>query len=860
LKHKLNFCSQIHKFSIKFYIYVQNDSSDIWLIYYFRSCIFVQWTLLTKNISEYLKFIRFMRNYLKIAILLSIVMFSFVRCSNEKDSYFDRPSWLEPPIYQVLEKQGKFTNYLKCVDKTLYAGTLKASGLYTVFAPNDEAFKKYLSAKGYASVSDMPDSLANQIVSYSIVYNNYSFDRLTDVLSGGWDTLTSIKKKTAYYETIHQENYMGKNIWVWDIPASTFNLADQNYKYIPFYLSRNFESNRTAAQAAEDYGCFYSTPYTGNNVQSASIITKDMKAENGVAHEVDQVLEPLPTLEKLIKDPDYSEFNKLVNIKGSTGSPYFISYMFNQTVTDKWAKAMPSKNITEVYMKIYGSLAINLNSEKYGTTDKQAEQGGYTLFAPSNTAVTKFYEDKLKTYYPDGIDKAPADVIYYFLNAQMSSDLIWAKDFKSSMNVWGEYLNGKGPTGDNFNKGNYKKIVPASNGLFYGSDNYIKSKYFETVFTEILLNPRYNMLNHAFTEYYSSSLKEELLRCELNGYTQENYTILLPSDAQLAADGFSWIWLAGSNKYGFANTQAASTLGSFDVATRIQRLVRSHVFKRIKNSDVNSAITNFSTDPSFAAAYGGYSYAVNDYGDMIRYKDGKIQMVGNYDENDWVTATPYKTFMNGQVFTIDKMLQYSRRNTLPNTPTGYTTQDLLVYIKSMAVTNPNVSKFVSYITASMNTINNDLLGLNNDMILTIFMPTNTEIDKAVTNGDLPTLATISTDITSKNKAVRFIMYHIVKDKQFVDDGLKYIMPNTEKVTEEVRSTVLKDVVDNTYLAISKDGNGYINVSTKALSTGKNLSNSVKTAKVVRGLTRSNFFGGRAVLHEIDSYFVYQRVQ
>ena len=83
-----------------------------------------------------------MRNYLKIAILLSIVMFSFVRCSNEKDTYFDRPGWLEPPIYQVLEKQGKFTNYLKCVDKTLYAGTLKASGLYTVFAPNDEAFKK----------------------------------------------------------------------------------------------------------------------------------------------------------------------------------------------------------------------------------------------------------------------------------------------------------------------------------------------------------------------------------------------------------------------------------------------------------------------------------------------------------------------------------------------------------------------------------------------------------------------------------------------------------------------------------------------------------------------------------------------
>lgn len=797
-----------------------------------------------------------MRNYLKIAILLSIVMFSFVRCSNEKDTYFDRPGWLEPPIYQVLEKQGKFTNYLKCVDKTLYAGTLKASGLYTVFAPNDEAFKKYLSAKGFASVADIPDTLANQIVSYSIVYNNYSFDRLTDVLSAGWDTLTSIKKKTAYYETIHQENYMGKNIWVWDVPANTFRFGEQNYKYIPFYLSRNFEKNRTAAQAAEDYGYFYSTPYTGSNVQSASIVTKDLLAENGVAHEVNEVLEPLPTFEKLLNDPDYSRLKELVNAKGPTGTPYFIGYLYDKTVTDQWAKAMPNKNISEVYMKYYGGLAIFLNSDKYGTSDKEAEQGGYSLFAPNNAAITKF-EESIKAYYPEGLKSASREVLFYFLNAQMSTDLVWANDFKSSVNAWGEFLNAKGPTGDGFNKANYIKIAPASNGLFYGSDNYIKSRYFETVFTEILLNPAYSMLNNAFTEY--SSLKDDLLKCELNGYIQENYTILLPTDAQLAAEGFSWIWLGGSGKYGFAHTQA--TVGAFDVAARASRLIRSHIFKRIKNSEVNCAITDFTTDPSFASAYGGYSYAVNDYGDMIRYKDGKLQMVGNYDENDWVTATPVKTFMNGQVFTIDKMLQYSKRNTLPTAPSSFKSQDLLVYIKSMAVTNPNVSKFVSYLTASMNTGGNDLLGLSNDMILTFFMPTNTEIDKAVANGNLPALTLVTAgDVIAKNKARAFVMYHIVRDKQFVDDGLKYIMPNQEKITEMTYSTILKDVVENTFLAVSKDETGALNVSTKVLSTGTKLSMSVKTAKVVRGLTRSNFFGGRAVLHEIDSYFVYQKVQ
>ena len=806
-----------------------------------------------------------MRNYLKIAILLSIVMFSFVRCSNEKDTYFDRPGWLEPPIYQVLEKQGKFTNYLKCVDKTLYAGTLKASGIYTVFAPNDEAFKKYLSAKGFASVADIPDTLANQIVSYSIVYNNYSFDHLTDVLSGGWDTLTSIKKKTTYYEMVHQENYQNKNIWVWDAPSGTsFALGDQNYKYIPLYLTKSFGKARNTAQAADDYNNFYPTPYTGNNVQSASIVQKDLRAENGVVHEIDQVLEPLPNIEKLLNDPNYSLFKSLLNKQGSTGEPYFISYFYNKQLSDLISKALPAKNITDVYMKYYSGLAVNLNSERYGANMKEAEQGGITVFAPSNAAVTKFYDEKLSAYYPGGLQTAlqtmPKDILAYFINAQVANELVWPNDYKGSTNAIGDFLNGLGSTGPVFDKANYIKMTPASNGLLYGSDNYVRSRYFETVFTEILLNPNYSLLNNAFITFFNESLKEELLKCELNGNTQENYTVLLPSNDQLIADGFSWVWI--TNKFGFANSNANTTT-NFDVNLRMQRLVKSHIFKRIKNNDINSAITNFNTDPAFATAYGGYSYAVNDYGDVIRYKNGKLQMVGNADENQEVTASLVKTFTNGQIFTVDKLLQYSRRATLPTVADGYKTQDLLVYIKNMATANTNVTKFRDYLIAVLNTTGNDLLGLSNDMVLTMFMPNNTAMAKAITDGVLPpTTTTIATNPIDREKVLRFIFYHIAKGKAYVDDGLPYIMPNAGKVTEETAPTAYKDVVDNTYLAVRKDAAGNLIVSTKLLGTGKLFTSSTKSsqsATVTRGLTRSNFFGGRAVLHEINGYFEYVKV-
>ena len=85
-------------------------------------------------------------------------------CNNDKEEYFAEPSWLEPPIYTVLQEKGRFTKYLQCIDSTLYASVLKGAGLYTVFAPNDDAFATYLSTHGYNSVADIPYPEIEKIV------------------------------------------------------------------------------------------------------------------------------------------------------------------------------------------------------------------------------------------------------------------------------------------------------------------------------------------------------------------------------------------------------------------------------------------------------------------------------------------------------------------------------------------------------------------------------------------------------------------------------------------------------------------------------------------------------------------------
>lgn len=306
-----------------------------------------------------------------------LVLLLVAQCQKERDMYYREPGWAGKSIYEVLQDEGRFGLFLQCADKTLYAASLKGNGLWTAFAPNDAAFSAYLSANGYASVEDVPQAEAEKLVAYAMLYNKYELDRLTDVLGGTqgavWDTMKSTKKRTPYYETLHKELYHGDSVWVANPPTySSYYGNDNNYKYLPFYLSRNFGS-----KLPSDYETFYpQRPYTGKNVQAASILEQDMIASNGVVHEVDYVNEPLPTLEDLLGGDSYSDFKELLEFKSSTGDPFFYQYLTSASLSSYFKTMYPSRNISEVYVKFYNvpfeflrapanNIAIPLNCERY---------------------------------------------------------------------------------------------------------------------------------------------------------------------------------------------------------------------------------------------------------------------------------------------------------------------------------------------------------------------------------------------------------------------------------------------------------------------------------------------------------------
>jgi hypothetical protein len=356
---------------------------------------------------------------------------------------------------------------------------------------------------------------------------------------------------------------------------------------------------------------------------------------------------------------------------------------------------------------------------------------------------------------------------------------------------------------------------------------------------------------------------EDFVKCELNGYTEENYTVLLPSDEQLKADGFDWVWPAGASAYEFTHSKEG-----VNASVRIQRLVRSHVFKRI----TNTRITDFIGNPS--GGYDGYAYAVNDYGDMIRYKDNKIQMMGNYTTGEVVTATKVKEFSNGQVFTVDNLLQYAEE------ADDYKEKTLVESIKRAAEENPNIKIAADYLAYLLET---GKYSLNEEALWTILLPTNDKmeelknIQEPVLNDDgqpsgkyryvyLPLDIIKSEEAKGENAKPewqwsesvddikKFLQYHIIPGILYINDEYPGVVFNTGRVQPNaVATTALKDGLNNTFVGIRKDAGSGNNLQFSSYGH----SAEEKIISVIKGVKRSNIFAPKAVIHEVDGYLMYK---
>ncbi len=816
----------------------------------------------------------FLFNRLRYSLFVLTSLFLITSCSNDFDEYFKRPSWLEEPAYDALQSKGNFTDYLKLVNRTLYSSVLKGSGSYTFFAPNDDAFKIYLAGKSLTSVDQISDADAAKIVAYSLVYNSYSSAHLGDIAGTTWTEGGSVRKLTPYYKGIYNEDVSGVTSWVIDPydQAGDASTTIMPYRYLSIFTPKYFSAN---GLSSSDYETFYNGMYNTLdnkiNVMGASVLNQEngspeIDVENGAVYEVNRVNADVTNIdEKLTADSKGNEFRNILNRKLSDGTYQFVSYEENTDNTAYYKKIYPSSNISHLYYKSY-SLPFSFNVERSANTSNVNESDAQTLFVPTNTAVDT-WKEKITSLYDITESEIPDIAWQYFLQAHMVDHLVWPSKYKSEINVNSEFLNGAGSNGNDLSSAGIDTCKMASNGFYYRINSVIPCGYFESIYGKMLMDKSYSYLNSIITNIYSTDLMTDFLKSPLKGYTEENMTLLLPSNALIASDGYTYDSSVSDVASRFTNS---SLKGSTSAIERLKRIIRMGIFERVNNSSTNTSITDFSATEDGLADYNGYAYAIDYYGDMVRYKNNQLQWAGNITDGSKVTATKVvdksgnNPYNNGQVFKIDGLPQYSSRNNVDSAAVdlGWNDQNTKVFISKYLKNNSEVSVFYKYWTAL-----NSLIDIPTSKYYTILIPDNNSMNAAIAAGDMPAYSSLVPYAGTLNSvlspaAVAFIYNHVLQGGIYPDDGKAYIIDNFKYYSTYTVSSMqpytVSSVTNKSKATVYKGSGNVLTFKANNITNGATVLVKGGDSPVIveRGIARSNIIGPRAVIHEVNGYLKY----
>lgn len=298
------------------------------------------------------------------AILLPLLFsVSLLGCKKGYDKYWSDENPKTGFIYDKVKSDANFTIFAAGLERADLVKYVNVSGLYTVFAPTNEAFQNYFKSRGYSSIDDVPVSTLFTMLSYHIANNMwYYYDFKT--------RFTTTKKVT--------------------------------------YITRNNKFLNIDVSTADVF-----------NVNGIPVVKtlQDIDAENGVIHGISEVLVPLPNMEQLLAtELPNSTFYRLMQNLATKQYDRFNSYD-----SDRDGK------IDSVYYTYYSLLQNVNTSLEYVPNSAPESQGGDPIFItfliPDNNALDPILAPVLPGFEND-LTKLPRLYVAALLESYFIKDSI----------------------------------------------------------------------------------------------------------------------------------------------------------------------------------------------------------------------------------------------------------------------------------------------------------------------------------------------------------------------------------------------------------------------------------------------------
>jgi uncharacterized surface protein with fasciclin (FAS1) repeats len=487
--------------------------------------------------------------------LLISYLILLTSCEKKFDEYYSVPDNLVGSVLDVLRKDGNYTQFIKAVEMVDYDDILGKTGNFTVFAPDDAAFKQFFFEKHIDSLQQIPPEELKEIVMYHILFWSYSRFKLQyglGVEDANVNYNTANFRKQTQSRPLMTEEY--------DTLGNEYTVY-HDYKYIPVYFDEFFTDLNL--DATENYSFFYpGSTYTGLNADRASVTEWDVAAQNGWIHRIDKVIVPPGNHEEILADhPEFSTFRSLMGKK--------VGFNYNDQITREQAN---NKDliIDSVFLKHY-ELFPDLISPNTENLEAKGQSELLTVFAPTNSALQNFFLEHTKGY------KSLNEIAGFFMDWYLLhyfGEAFWPSQLGKMTTEWAQPLTSSLQDG-NISTSDIEFRQMASNGPFYGLNRYLLPRIFETVVQPIFGDKNYEWFCELLVFYQIDLL--------LNNENID-FTVFAPSNQAMTLAGYS----ARNGLGGFGLYSSQNPLSPVSRKRAID-IMKSHiVFGRIHESELQN--------------------------------------------------------------------------------------------------------------------------------------------------------------------------------------------------------------------------------------------------------------------------------
>lgn len=463
--------------------------------------------------------------FLRKMLWLLLIPFITTSCEDKMDEHYDVPDWVPASAWEVLQsgEHGNFSMFLEGVERAGFKPMLEGKNLLTVMAPDDEAFKSYLNQHGYSSVKDIPEGEIKKVIGYHLLYYSYNTENLIDFRPYGQIETDEHAETTAgqYYK--HRTKSADVPSVVTDPNTNKEIMVYHLERFLPVFSYKFFATRKIDAKS--NYELFYpNSTWTGENgfmASNASVKEYGVIANNGYIHTLSQVIEPLETIyTELKQDEDYSIFESLYETIGDG------QYLRSDELTKDYAAAYGVDSLYQYQFSNLPDIALEWPTTSFADFISLT-RSSHTIFAPTNTTISRFFNEFWKVGGYSSISEVDAAAITAMIgNMYRNGSMVFPDEMKQYAEKEGEeYLN--------IDPSSIEKAQMCVNGILYGLNN------MPTI-------PVFNMITRTVYQYKDARSFMYALRSSglSSSYISKDatYTMLIPTTDQFLASGIYTVY------------------------------------------------------------------------------------------------------------------------------------------------------------------------------------------------------------------------------------------------------------------------------------------------------------------------------